>query len=205
MIKTYTNVIKYCKKYLSLQNLNNVEIQLKNKTSNKNVKFTDKVIKHQDLSKKTNISDNIINLANLTPRHLISKHPISILAVKIKEYFNVHYTKGDGRPIFVYVDNINPIVSTKEAFDDLDFAKNHPSRSFNDSYFMNSDYLLRGWNRSYRTVATQLYFPETVDINVIRLITTSPPGMALLTQTMQFINTKSRYKSYHSNGKVNKQ
>ncbi|CAK9291037.1 unnamed protein product, partial [Gordionus sp. m RMFG-2023] len=46
-------------------------------------------------------------------------------------------------PIYSICDNINPIVSLEENFDDILIPKNHSSRKLSESYYINSKYLLR--------------------------------------------------------------
>lgn len=87
---------------------------------------------------------------NLTPS-IISKldrrlfansaHPIGIIKELIWSYFDKFKdSKGGG---FKFYDNFDPIVSTEQNFDALCFPLDHVGRSRSDSYFINSNTLLR--------------------------------------------------------------
>ncbi|CAA6668184.1 unnamed protein product [Spirodela intermedia] len=56
----------------------------------------------------------------------------------IYEYFDANYS---GK--FVKFDNLSPIVSTKENFDDVLVPADHVSRSYNDTYYVNANTVLR--------------------------------------------------------------
>ncbi|GFW17190.1 phenylalanine--tRNA ligase, mitochondrial [Trichonephila clavipes] len=48
-----------------------------------------------------------------------------------------------GNPLFSVYDDLPNIVTTEQNFDSLLVSKNHPSRNKSDSYYINSDVLLR--------------------------------------------------------------
>jgi phenylalanyl-tRNA synthetase alpha chain len=63
-------------------------------------------------------------------------HPLEIVKKKIYEYFD---TKGN----FIKRDDLWPVVSIENNFDNLLTPKNHPSRSKSDTYYVSENYVLR--------------------------------------------------------------
>uniref|UniRef100_T1JLJ6 phenylalanine--tRNA ligase n=1 Tax=Strigamia maritima TaxID=126957 RepID=T1JLJ6_STRMM len=55
-----------------------------------------------------------------------------------------------GNPIFSIYDNISPIVSVKQNFDQLLVAEDHPSRKKSDTYYINSEYVLRSQTSAHQ-------------------------------------------------------
>lgn len=89
---------------------------------------------------------------NITPRilshlgrniYLHKHHPLSILRQKIINYFYSNYLGRSGTPIFSVHDTLNPLVTTKQNFDNLLIAEDHPSRRKSDCYYINKEHLLR--------------------------------------------------------------
>ena len=60
-------------------------------------------------------------------------HPISILRQLVESHFHT----------FTPVQPSSPIVTVHQNFDELGFPSDHPSRSPTDSYYLNTDYMLR--------------------------------------------------------------
>ncbi|KAG0203124.1 hypothetical protein BGX28_004519 [Mortierella sp. GBA30] len=82
------------------------------------------------------------NFTNVTPTilekttrqlHLIPSHPIAIIKELIHSSF----------PDFKHYDKFSPVVTTKENFDDLCFAEDHPGRAVTDTYYVNEKTMLR--------------------------------------------------------------
>ncbi|ODV93466.1 hypothetical protein PACTADRAFT_52047, partial [Pachysolen tannophilus NRRL Y-2460] len=82
----------------------------------------------------TNVPNSILQLTN-RKLHLDENHPIGILRSLIEDRF-----KGLG---YTYYNEFEPVVSTFENFDVLNFPKDHPGRSKSDTYYLNKDMLLR--------------------------------------------------------------
>ncbi|XP_034678282.1 phenylalanine--tRNA ligase, chloroplastic/mitochondrial-like [Vitis riparia] len=70
--------------------------------------------------------------------HRRDQHPIGILKNAIYDYFDANYSNK-----FDKFDDLCPIVSTKENFDDVLVPPDHVSRSYNDTYYINSQTVLR--------------------------------------------------------------
>lgn len=67
--------------------------------------------------------------------HLQEDHPVAITRQIIESRFPA--------PTFRYVNSLHPIVSTFQNFDSLGFPPDHPGRARSDTYYVNSDTLLR--------------------------------------------------------------
>lgn len=68
----------------------------------------------------------------------IPSHPLGIIRSKIFGHFRQHYGET-----FEFVEGLSPIVSVSQNFDVLNFEANHPGRSPIDTYYFNSQQLLR--------------------------------------------------------------
>ncbi|KAJ3050705.1 hypothetical protein HK097_008311 [Rhizophlyctis rosea] len=65
--------------------------------------------------------------------HLQPSHPLNTLKRRIESHFST----------FTHLDNLNPVVTTTQNFDDLLFEPSHPGRSKTDTYYINSSHVLR--------------------------------------------------------------
>lgn len=88
---------------------------------------------------------------NITPKitsylgrnlHLQKHNPLSLVRQRIVKYFYSSFTQR-GNPTFSVYDNLSPIVTTKQNFDDLLIPTDHPSRAKSDCYYVNKHTLLR--------------------------------------------------------------
>jgi phenylalanyl-tRNA synthetase alpha subunit len=68
--------------------------------------------------------------------HLNPNHPLGQLKQKIQLYFERHGA-------FVTFDSLSPIVSRRQNFDSLLTPQNHISRQPTDTFYLDSDHLLR--------------------------------------------------------------
>ncbi|XP_038218490.1 probable phenylalanine--tRNA ligase, mitochondrial [Zerene cesonia] len=89
----------------------------------------------------TNVTPKIISYLNKN-LHLQKDHPLSMVRQRIVNYFYSSFTHG-GNPTFSVYDNLSPIVSTKQNFDDLLIPIDHVSRAKSDCYYVNNSLLLR--------------------------------------------------------------
>lgn len=89
-------------------------------------------------------SNNITpHIASLVGRdlHLRPAHPIGIIRSKIQEYFaSLSQTTGTDYKIY---DAEDPIVTSKQCFDDLLIPPDHPGRAPSDTYYVTENTLLR--------------------------------------------------------------
>ncbi|CAF4858849.1 unnamed protein product [Pieris macdunnoughi] len=89
----------------------------------------------------TNVTPKILSYLNKN-LHLQRGHPLCIVRQRIVNYFYSSFTHG-GNPTFSVYDNLSPIVSTKQNFDDLLIPLDHVSRVKSDCYYINNSLLLR--------------------------------------------------------------
>eukprot|EP01039_Chlorochromonas_danica_P007973 gene7973-8794_t len=82
--------------------------------------------------------------------HLIPNHPLSIIKKEIEDYCN-NYAKQHTQPQFQIFDNLKPIVSTKQCFDDLRVEPTHVSRRPSDTYYIDPDTVLRTHTSAHQT------------------------------------------------------
>ncbi|XP_041971515.1 probable phenylalanine--tRNA ligase, mitochondrial [Aricia agestis] len=90
----------------------------------------------------TNLTPKIISYLNRN-LHLQPNNPLCLVRQRIVKYFYSSFTHG-GNPTFSVYENLSPIVTTKQNFDDLLIPEDHPSRAKSDCYYINRNNLLRG-------------------------------------------------------------
>lgn len=90
----------------------------------------------------TNISETITNKLN-KQLHNKNNHPLQIVKSRIVNYFHGNFRNRHGGCVFAAIDNLNPIVTIRQNFDDLLVPIDHVSRSRNDNYYINSFHMLR--------------------------------------------------------------
>ncbi|XP_047035159.1 probable phenylalanine--tRNA ligase, mitochondrial [Helicoverpa zea] len=89
----------------------------------------------------TNVTPKILSYLGKN-LHLQKNNPLSIVRQRIVNYFYSSFTHR-GHPSFSIYDNLSPIVTTKQNFDDLLIPSDHPSRVKSDCYYINRETLLR--------------------------------------------------------------
>ncbi len=102
----------------------------------------------------TNVPQSILNLLD-RKLHLKKDHPIGILSNLIKNKFDPNE--------YTFYNNFEPVVTTYENFDVLDFPEDHVGRSKSDTYYINKDHLLRTHTSAheyecFKTTTTPGYF-----------------------------------------------
>lgn len=97
----------------------------------------------------TNITPKIMSYLNRNI-HLQYNHPLSIVRQRIVKYFYKSYKSPSSNPLFSVFDNISPIVTTEQNFNNLLIAEDHPSRKKSDCYYINGTYLLRGHTTAHQ-------------------------------------------------------
>jgi len=97
----------------------------------------------------TNITPNILSFLGRNI-HLKKNHPLSIIRQKIVNYFYGVYVSPRGNPLFSVYDNLSPVVTIKQNFDNLLIPESHPSRSKNDCYYINKENLLRAHTTAHQ-------------------------------------------------------
>lgn len=89
----------------------------------------------------TNVTPKILSYLNRN-LHLQKSNPLSLVRQRIVNYFYSSFTLR-GNPEFSVYDNLSPIVTTKQNFDDLLIPLDHVSRAKSDCYYINRGTLLR--------------------------------------------------------------
>ncbi|CAI0393227.1 unnamed protein product [Linum tenue] len=84
-----------------------------------------------------NVPDSIFSKLGMQ-LHKRNQHPIGILKNAIYEYFDANYSNK-----FDKFDDLCPLVSVKQNFDDVLVPADHISRSYNDTYYVDSQTVLR--------------------------------------------------------------
>ncbi|CAL5192957.1 unnamed protein product [Lathyrus oleraceus] len=84
-----------------------------------------------------NVPDNIFSKLGMQ-LHRRDQHPLGILKNAIYEYFDTNYSNK-----FNKFDDLCPIVSLKQNFDDVLVPEDHVSRSYNDTYYIDPQTVLR--------------------------------------------------------------
>ncbi|KAJ7943020.1 Phenylalanine--tRNA ligase [Quillaja saponaria] len=92
-----------------------------------------------------NVPDSIFSKLGMQ-LHKRDNHPLGILRNAIYEYFDTNYSNK-----FEKFDDLCPIVSVKENFDDVLVPSDHVSRSYNDTYYIDSQTLLRCHTSAHQT------------------------------------------------------
>lgn len=97
----------------------------------------------------TNVTPKILSYLNKN-KHLQHNHPLSIIRQRIKNYFYESYKNSRGNPLFSVYDNISPIVTVEQNFDNLLIAPDHVSRAKSDCFYLNRNYLLRAHTTAHQ-------------------------------------------------------
>ncbi len=99
------------------------------------------------------------NWTNVTPKilsyqgrniYLQKDHPLSIIRQQIVNYFYKTFVNAKGNAIFSVFDNMSPVVTPEQNFDQLLIPKNHPSRAKSDCYYVNEQHLLRAHTTAHQ-------------------------------------------------------
>lgn len=97
----------------------------------------------------TNVNPKILSYMK-SEKHLQKHHPLSIIRKRIVEYFYQSYKNSRGNPLFSIYDQVSPIVSVQQNFDNLLIPNDHPSRAKSDCYYINKHYLLRAHTTAHQ-------------------------------------------------------
>ncbi|XP_022257670.1 probable phenylalanine--tRNA ligase, mitochondrial [Limulus polyphemus] len=97
----------------------------------------------------TNVSDRILNLIGKNLHHK-QYHPLCLLKQRIVNFIYSKFVNSRGNPIFSVHDNLNPVVTLEQNFDNLLVPHDHPSRRLSDSYYINSKFMLRAHTSAHQ-------------------------------------------------------
>ena len=93
----------------------------------------------------TNLTERIIRNVD-SRKHLIERHPVQIIKQQIYDFFDGEYQATH----FEKVENISPIVSVAQNFDSVLIPVDHVSRSKNDNYYINKEFMLRAHTSAHQ-------------------------------------------------------
>ena len=116
---------------------------------------------HQDCNVTPHIASKVGRNLHLQPQH-----PLNIIRQIIVNYFD-HQEHVSGQPKLQHFADLSPIVSTYDNFDSILIPKDHVSRSPSDTYYLNSDTVLRTQTSSHQHSLLQEgheYFLVTGDV-----------------------------------------
>ncbi|KAJ3123605.1 hypothetical protein HK100_011547 [Physocladia obscura] len=86
----------------------------------------------------TNTSESVLRLSE-RGLHRQQDHPLNIVKQRIQEYF----ARLNTTHVYTSHDALHPAVTPADNFDSLLIPKRHPSRAKTDTYYLNSEYVLR--------------------------------------------------------------
>lgn len=105
-------------------------------------------------------SYNTDKITNVTPKilekmgknlHCKHNHPLNLITRRIENYFNNNYRNNWRAPMFSKFDRISPVVTLTQNFDSLLVPSDHPSRALSESYYLNSEYMLRAHTSAHQS------------------------------------------------------
>ncbi|KAM8712605.1 hypothetical protein ACLKA7_013008 [Drosophila subpalustris] len=97
----------------------------------------------------TNVTPKILTHLGLN-KHLQRDHPLSIIRQRIVNYFYGAYRNQRGNPLFSVYDQMNPVVTVQQNFDNLLIPSDHVSRKKSDCYYINQQHLLRAHTTAHQ-------------------------------------------------------
>ena len=98
--------------------------------------------RHYRKDHMTNVPQNITDKMN-RQLHNTQDHPLEIIKTKIFDHFHGYFRNRHGGCVFAAIDNISPVVTVQQNFDNLLVPKDHVSRSKQDNYYINEYQMLR--------------------------------------------------------------
>ena len=97
----------------------------------------------------TNVSPSILSKIG---RNLITTphHPLQLIYKRIETFFYKSFIKPRGNPLFCTFNDISPVVTHEQNFDSLLVPADHVSRNKSDSYYINSEHMLRAHTSAHQ-------------------------------------------------------
>ncbi|XP_060073826.1 phenylalanine--tRNA ligase, mitochondrial-like [Ylistrum balloti] len=97
----------------------------------------------------TNVTPTILKKVGKN-LHCQKYHPLNLIKLRINDFFYKNYFNKFRNPLFSVYDNLSPIVTLHQNYDSLLVPIDHPSRKKSDSYYINSEYMLRAHTSSHQ-------------------------------------------------------
>ena len=116
------------------------------------VQIKDKVFQRDHM---TNVTPKILSHLDRN-LHLQKQHPLCLTKQNIVNYMYAKYshhrgTSHRGLPVFSVHDQISPVVTLEQNFDNLLVPKDHVSRKKSDSYYVDSGHMLRAHTSAHQS------------------------------------------------------
>lgn len=141
-------MIRYLKKILKSPNY--IAINIRNQSTSPAIRNTVSVCnQNYPTDSWTNVTPKILSYQGRNI-YLKKDHPLSIIRQQIVNYFYKTFVNSKGNPIFSVFDNLDPVVTPKQNFDQLLIPKDHPSRAKTDCYYVNEQHLLRAHTTAHQ-------------------------------------------------------
>lgn len=90
----------------------------------------------------TNVTSHVLSFVSRN-LHNTMYNPLNFIKHRIIRYMYGRYINRRGNPVFSVYDDLLPVVTTYQNFDSLLVPPDHPSRKKSDTYYLNSNSLLR--------------------------------------------------------------
>lgn len=90
----------------------------------------------------TNVTSHVLSFVSRN-LHNTMYNPLNFIKHRIIRYMYERYVNRRGNPVFSVYDDLLPVVTTYQNFDSLLVPPDHPSRKKSDTYYLNSNSLLR--------------------------------------------------------------
>lgn len=110
-----------------------------------------------ELLGKTYQTDHVTNIrSSLIPKigislHNMKHHPLNLLKQQIVDYFYKNFINRQKNPVFSVYDSISPVVTLHQNFDSLLVPVDHVSRKPSESFYLNSQYMLRAHTSAHQS------------------------------------------------------
>uniref|UniRef100_A0A915IAZ4 Phenylalanyl-tRNA synthetase domain-containing protein n=1 Tax=Romanomermis culicivorax TaxID=13658 RepID=A0A915IAZ4_ROMCU len=110
------------------------------------IKILGKLYKRDEM---TNVT-TMIKLLSQRKLHQNPYSPIRMLSLRIRDYFHRNYRNRYRSPLHSFVDYLEPVVTVDQNFDSLLVPADHPSRKKGDTYYVNSDLVMRAHTSAHQ-------------------------------------------------------
>lgn len=98
----------------------------------------------------TNVSPAILSKIGRN-LHNQKHHPLNLIRRRIQDFFYGYARNPRGNPLFSVYDNLSPVVNLRQNFDSLLVPPDHVSRKPTDSYYINSNLMLRAHTSAHQS------------------------------------------------------
>lgn len=124
------------------------------KAANKNSKHPQERIQvlgtSYECDSMTNVTPAILSKVGQN-LHNKKHHPLNLIRQRIQDFFYGYAKNSRGNPLFSVYDNLSPVVTLQQNFDSLLVPHDHVSRKLTDSYYINSNFMLRAHTSAHQS------------------------------------------------------